>query len=553
MTGLFQRIKSNLSRLRVSDELEEFATANGAAWDQFFDEQREKDGYILVDATLSFPDYVMPHGTVANFIAREENIQPLFYAGQYRDRAVRRLAESYGAAGPVHATSRWLNPIRCVSALIDSVALFRQVSSKQELRELEYSGILIGDLVYNTYLRRTGHGTIQSFGSELFRDIYTAVLYSKYYNSLFDEYDIRKVLYGHPFYIQNGVLARTAIDRGIEVYIRVIGPRHISIKKCTTPEEVRTIRLRPSRELFDHVYENYREQAIESAESYLSQRMDGDNPFMNPGAAKAYADDKELIDESSIFEQYDIDPEKPVVVIMSHNFTDAVHNSDSLLFDDYLSWVRETLEFAVDHDAVNWLVKPHPNAEFFDTNQNVRDVTERIVDGVDDHTVRVLPDDIHTKSLLDFADALVTAKGSAGFEFPCFGMPVILAAESAYSGFGYTFDADSKSEYFELLETVPQQGPISEERIERAKTMAYIQWDLIRVQTDLIPHVSQGRDFDADEVWQRAADHIRGLDPGEDSLYPKLQRFLNNDYVHLINDDQVGLAGSSDTNPVLET
>ena len=64
-----------------------------------------------------------------------------------------------------------------------------------------------------------------------------------------------------------------------------------------------------------------------------------------------------------------------------------------------------------------------------------------------DH-VKIFPDDIAIGSIPKIIDVGVTQRGSAASEYPCFGIPTIIAGETICSGLGYTIEPQSKAELF---------------------------------------------------------------------------------------------------------
>ena len=69
---------------------------------------------------------------------------------------------------------------------------------------------------------------------------------------------------------------------------------------------------------------------------------------------------------------------------------------------------------------------------------------------------------INTQSLFPVIDYVLTVNGTVGMEFPCFGVPAVLAGRGRYDGLGFTLEPPTREAYFELLSTlhtIPHLSP----------------------------------------------------------------------------------------------
>jgi len=81
-----------------------------------------------------------------------------------------------------------------------------------------------------------------------------------------------------------------------------------------------------------------------------------------------------------------------------------------------------------------------------------------------DHVKIVRSDtDINTRSLFAVVDYVLTVNGTVGMEFPCYGVPAVLAGSGRYDGRGFTVDPSTKEEYFATLKTLHTIPPLSAE------------------------------------------------------------------------------------------
>jgi hypothetical protein len=132
---------------------------------------------------------------------------------------------------------------------------------------------------------------------------------------------------------------------------------------------------------------------------------------------------------------------------------------------------------------MNWLVKPHPNDEINNVITSTLSECEKICSN--HNHVNIFPEDIAIGSIPKIIDVAVTQYGSASSEYPCFGIPTIIAGETICSGLGYTIEPQSKEEYFFQLQNAKKLEKLNDHQIELAKTYVFIQYKLTRVPTTI--------------------------------------------------------------------
>jgi len=528
-----ERVRTLWESMVATGSVADFIEANTPLW-RSLDDIPPSEGVVLMDATYAEPQILLPHLLAGAYIAIEKSLSPAYFLRASRlNSRLKSVCRSYGS-GPVfyHEPGPW--KVRHRRSAKDRASRIREtLGSKVDLLNLEYRDILIGDIVYDTYLRRTGEPTVTDIDEEVTDYIEMAVSYCDHVAKILDENDVNSLVVSHPQYLPTGVLARMAIDRGASVYLRRGGTENLVLHRYEDTFD--SFPGRPSRELFEAVWEGDRDLAVNEAEMYFEQRMSGDASGMPEGATEAYSN-YTVVDKQWLNSKYSIDSEKPVVVVMSHIFTDANHIGSRLLFDDYMGWLRETLDFAADTDVANWLVKPHPHDSNFKNKGDVHKEVERATADVDEHSVWALPEETNPRSLLDFADVIITAKGTAGHEFPCFGIPAIIAGDTPYSEFGFTIDPMSRAEYFDTLRNVEEIEPLDEPAIQRAKVVAYLRFELMGSGSGLLPKYDGLAEPGA--IFEVAASLASETDPSNDPLSSNITRFLQRNDRILIDYDR---------------
>jgi hypothetical protein len=225
-----------------------------------------------------------------------------------------------------------------------------------------------------------------------------------------------------------------------------------------------------------------REPWLPHQEELLNREFEGRYRPDSRHDTRCLQEGKRLKSKAEVQLQLGLDPAKKTAVIFSHITWDQAFFYGKDVFEDFEHWLLETVRAACRNDNLNWIIKLHPaNVLKLKQKSGGREMSEMItlrrLGELPRHVKIVAPDtDINTWSLYQVADYGLTVRGSVGFELPCFGIPVLTAGTGGYSGFGFTIDCESQSEYFERMRTLHTVPRLAADQIELAKKHAYYLW-----------------------------------------------------------------------------
>lgn len=205
---------------------------------------------------------------------------------------------------------------------------------------MKYEGILLGDLVYDMYSRSEKVGSINELDWSQSEYLYDTLLAKRFSDRIIDSYAPKKLALAHLFYTRTGVLGRVALDNGVEIISRKLGPRKYASRRYRALEDIKTETLRPTQDLFEYIWSEHREEAVKRGEWELEKRMSGDSQKI--GVSRAFTGATPSSNE--LVARYDL-ADKPTVVIMLHTLPEHA-GPDWLLFQDYLIWLCQTVERA---------------------------------------------------------------------------------------------------------------------------------------------------------------------------------------------------------------
>ena len=145
------------------------------------------------------------------------------------------------------------------------------------------------------------------------------------------------------------------------------------------------------------------------------------------------------------------------------------------------------------------------------------------------------PKEFSTNLIKDIADCILTSQGSAGLEYPCFGIPSIICGDSYYQGLGFTKEPKDEKEYFIMInniETIISTG-LDETQIERARAAYYFTEHLTKIDHPLLFNYNIGRkSLNLDEFFLNALEKINQYKFEDDFFNLAIKEMLDKEHKH---------------------
>ena len=173
--------------------------------------------------------------------------------------------------------------------------------------------------------------------------------------------------------------------------------------------------------------------------------------------------------------------ERKIAVVYSHILYDTIFFFGTDLFQDYATWLVETVRAACSNDRLEWFIKVHP--------ANVwRGETQQLLGGryqeeiLISQTLGTLPPHVHIVpadskisplTWMRLADFGITVRGTSGLEMAALGKTVITAGTGRYEGNGFTLDPKTAADYLALLGRLPDVAEPTPLEVEWAERYAH--------------------------------------------------------------------------------
>lgn len=313
----------------------------------------------------------------------------------------------------------------------------------EDVLTIKIESILVGDLIYDTYLRYFNEPTIENINENILKliEISLNIFYS--FTKMLSENNVKALFNSYTTYIEHGIPARICLAKGIKVY--TFGSYSYIIQECTLDFPYHTInhtQIGPDKKI--------KERDIELAKTNFTARFKG------------------VIDDATSYMKVSAFSDKPIsenlielfknsernVVIYTHDFYDSPHINRCLLFPDLYQFLKQTLDAIQEFNGTTYYIKTHPNS--------YGDCKERTIALVNSYQVNhfhILDDSVSNIHIINLKpNLIVTARGTVGAEMAHFKIPVVALYDNLYINFNFVHSCKELLSFYRII--IGQQGPV---------------------------------------------------------------------------------------------
>ena len=304
-------------------------------------------------------------------------------------------------------------------------------TSKEKILQLNYQGIIIGDLFYDWHLSKRRIPTLDSSSKIFEQDLTEFLVRAKSWDNYFKKNPIRMVVVTHAVYLQ-GLVVRTGLKYKAKVFL-------------VTPEKLHQFSedmfLADSESIYYNTSNEFKlgySRNQESARHMLSELKAGSTKV---DVAHSYVNGMSGQSKTHIIKKNS----NVRILIAAHCFSDSPHTNGIHLFPDFVEWLNWLGEISLKTDY-EWYVKQHP--AFFPSDYIVlEEFCSRFPN------VKLVE---HTYSNIELINqginVVLTVYGTIAFEAASLGALVINASRfSPHVNFNFSKSPLTLSEYHETL------------------------------------------------------------------------------------------------------
>ncbi|HZL30495.1 MAG TPA: hypothetical protein VFC54_05470 [Pseudolabrys sp.] len=446
MTGtseVFASVLNRLKRFKIFPAIQRFAAHNRRVFPLAPDAARRKP-VVLFELNLLRSAHIA-YSYCANVLATEHRARIVAYAPQRLQSWRQRLYfwikcaigldpfgayTSFGTTGFLEVVPSTVQKAKAKELIETVLPLLR---NKRDVEELVIDGVLVGDLIYDSYLSVFRKPTIEFDSSEFQHFLLNSLELYVFWNDYFNTQDVRAINVSHCVYTV-AIPLRLALKRGIPAFQANV--THIYRLTERNLFAYNDFFYFPER--FAALPSDVREAGLAEAERRIKRRFAGEvGVDMGYSTKSAYGENRyaRLLQPS----------QRKKILIATHCFFDSPHGYGNNLFPDFYEWLSFLGEIseATDYD---WYIKTHP-----DYLDGTKEIIDALVAKYPKFTL--LPADAsHHQIIAEGIDLALTTWGTIAFEYAALGIPVINASRNnPHIAYDFNLHAKGVEDYRRML------------------------------------------------------------------------------------------------------
>ena len=293
----------------------------------------------------------------------------------------------------------------------------KKVNNPNQLQHFSFGNILIGDLIYDTYLKNNYDlAPTISIGDKkflIFLDSFFELFI--FWIEYFKKNKVKAVISSHSCY-SLAIPLRIANSKKIEAF--VLSKEYL--RRVKTNLLFQNCEAKHYKKLFSKIPTIKKREIILESKIRLKKRIrgsySGDYIYMTKSPFKG---EQKIIKKKN---------SKPKVLIATHDYVDAPHALGFHIFPDFYTWFKYTCNMA-SKTNFEWYVKTHPrfHGKAFKSLDHERFVTKKILEEYPN--IKLLPQNVtHNQILNKGINAVISVTGTISMDYALYNVPTILAS-----------------------------------------------------------------------------------------------------------------------------
>ena len=505
---VFGKIKKRMEdKLAGKFEIEEqelcqFCKKNLKYWNAGENKESESEnGTIFIGLFMveKWIPWLLPKMLYSKGLEKSTGCCPIVIDWEYNEQLV-QFYSSYGIGYISLKKEMFKNFTGCLYGMLRTAGFFLFQGNGKRMSQMKYQGMELGHFMFDTVIRTNQEiYTIRTARNKTclkkvwtgFWTLHTLSVVCKKYKP--------KYYYFDDLVYDEGMIVTFLSNKECQIYKCELNGTQLHPKmengEIYWPDFEREILKEDIRTLKEEEKQEY----IEIADKLLSDRFQAKNGDVRDSKA-AFIGKKEGSREV-LAEKMGLHKNRKNVVICCHTLSESAHRCSEQVFEDTYTWVEETMKMVRDNENANWIIKVHPIAAM---KYGEGGVVEGLYEKYKSDNLFLFPDEYNSALVGQLADVVITIYGTVGCEYSCLGIPVILAGKAVYSGFGYTVDAFTRTEYEKALDNVQNIQPLTEKQKNMAKLVFTCQSRRKEVEKDAMASKM------TDLIWKMDTEYMAG-------------------------------------------
>ena len=550
---LIQEIKKVYSSLlKIKNKEKTFQAKNKY---NFFNKYLDNDGSYenntLVTSFLNIFDYLKFEHLIGIYLAKITKTNILVLINK-KDIRAKKYFDNVGLENIIYFDEP--NFFNRIKNLIISYKYISKLDSFDKFIDFNYKGLAAGKIIYSHHTRFSGIPTSDKIKPDYYYLLSIFIGYYDEFDKIINKNKINYSILGETQFMPQAIFFGIALKNKIPVFSRVGGGKQISVR------QINNLALYfENRTSFDYriveklAKEKNKDSLLKKGREIVEGRFTGNSRY---NAELVTVIDTELhklhkikkinliheYNKLDICDMFNWDKKKPIGIILANDLTDGLFTSKRQIYLDNYTWLKKTIIEASKNKSINWLVKPHP----CEAKNKVTLTTRTLFEKLNlPNSICLMPEDFSMNSLPKVIDIVLTNFGSAGYEYPAMGIPVITASEAIYSYLDISIEAQTESQYFELIKNCHKIDKVSVRSQENAQLFAYLFLKLTQIPFPAPVLPQQLLDTSDIKFWDtfkenfKKFDHENEYDIKNDIFYKSFSDQILNNRKHALHSEKL--------------
>ena len=327
----------------------------------------------------------------------------------------------------------------------------KKIKNKEDVIRLKLEGVLIGDLIYDTYLRIYKQPTMEILDPRFIQFLEKSIIYFYFWDNFFKKNKVKGVIVSQAVYnstipIRIGLkykstclVSSASRLRKLSKKIPYSDSENLTFKKSFSKlnNKQKKIALATTNEMLKLSFE--KNQKLSDKALYLSNIAYRKKSFVSKDNYMNIWNRKRLIKKSKRLK----------ILICPHALSDAPHTRGLHLYPDFYEWLVSILEISK-QTSYDWYIKLHPDLnQYWD---NTEEIVKSLIKKNYSHIKYLDNKTPHSQIIAEGINFAVTCSGSVCAEYAYFKVPTINSSLSnPHMDFSFSINPKNISELKKTL------------------------------------------------------------------------------------------------------
>lgn len=358
-----------------------------------------------------------------------------------------------------------------------------------------YDGMSVGKWAFDTAINSYQLGYIsdpEKFFSAAKNYIIHTLFLNYQYKKFLDLYNPDRIICHNTFYYMWKILGIESKKRHINYYTYSMGGLQGSwVYQMNEPAS--EVNISSTWKTWkNHILTEGQNKKLDN---YIFQRKRGDTIILD--TTKPLKSEKNVDSENYLIRQ--LDKRKPVFLLATNICWEASARNKDVQFKNMIEGTIETVRYFIRHPEYQLIVKAHPGEIYpglpVSTHQVIKEI-RKVFPSLPSNIILLEPHvQVSIYDLISLVSVLIVYTSTTGIEYAIKGVPVITFGKSCYTDKGFTYDSNSRKEYFSLIPKVLIEGKrdsITKERIRLSRLFFYFYYFIYQTRSGMYTYNYDG-------------------------------------------------------------